>query len=84
MRPGLHVILIQVVIIMMVVSDSQKRAARKYIQTHIKRIPLDVQKEHYDAIKAAADANGETVNGFIKTAINERLERLAGSGDAAS
>lgn len=41
------------------------------------RIPLDVRKEDYPKIKEAAIAQGETVNGWIKRAISERLERDA-------
>ena len=47
----------------------------KYAKTKLKRIPLDVQKEKYEEIKAAADAVGESVNGYIKTAIDQRMER---------
>ena len=36
---------------------------------------LNVQKEKYEEIKAAADHAGESVNGYIKKAINERMER---------
>lgn len=46
-----------------------------YAKAKLKRIPLDVQKEKYEEIKAAADAVGETVNGYIKKAIDERMER---------
>lgn len=42
-------------------------------------IPLDVQKEKYDEIKAAADKAGETVNGYIKKAIEQRMENENGS-----
>ena len=47
----------------------------EYAKTKLKRIPLDVQKEKYDEIKAAADAAGETVNGYIKKSIDERMSR---------
>ena len=50
-------------------------AAKKYKNEKIKRVPLDMQKEDYDILKAAADARGEKVNEFIKKAIRERLER---------
>ena len=50
-------------------------AAKKYKNEKIKRVPLDMQKEDYDVLKAAADARGEKVNEFIKKAIRERLER---------
>lgn len=58
----------------MTISDSQKKAHYKYEKENIKRIPLDVQKEHYDRIKAAADSVGESVNGYIKTAIDRRMD----------
>ena len=59
----------------MAVSDAQKKASIEYAKKNLKRIPLDVQKEKYDEIKAAADAVGEKVNGYIKKAIEERMER---------
>ena len=46
----------------------------EYHRTHTKRIPLDVRLAEYDTIKAAADAAGETVSGYIKTAIKHRLD----------
>lgn len=54
--------------------ESQKRANAKYIKTHIKRIPLDVQNEFYEQVKQEAEAAGESVNGFIKRAIMETAE----------
>ena len=58
----------------MALTDAQKRANSKYREKSIKRIPLDVQKEKYDEIKAAATAAGESVNGYIKTAVDLRME----------
>ena len=46
-----------------------------YAKRSLKRIPLDVQKEQYENIKAHAEQQGETVNGFIKRAIMEAMER---------
>lgn len=59
----------------MTLTDSQKKANAKYREKSIKRIPLDVQKEKYEEIKAAADRAGESVNGYIKKAVNQRIER---------
>ena len=56
-------------------TDAQKRATAKYKKKKLKRIPLDVQKEKYEEIKTAAAASGETVNGYIKKAIDERMQR---------
>ena len=46
----------------------------QYAKTKLKRIPLDVQ-EKYEEIKTAAGHAGESVNGYIKKAIDERMER---------
>lgn len=51
-------------------------SSKKYKEKNIKRIPLDVQIELYESLKQVAEKNGETVNGFIKTAIAERMEKL--------
>lgn len=59
----------------MTLSDQRKEYLYDYQKTKLKRIPLDVQKEKYEEIKAAADHAGESVNGYIKKAIDERMER---------
>ena len=56
-------------------SKASIQAQYKYNASHIKRIPLDVQLPDYDQIKQAAEASGETVNGYIKQAIRQRMER---------
>ena len=47
----------------------------EYAKNKLKRIPLDVQKDKYEEIKAAATAAGESVNGYIKKAVDQRMER---------
>lgn len=46
----------------------------RYQKDKLHRIPLNVQKEKYQEIKTAAEEAGETVNGYIKKAIDKRLE----------
>ena len=41
----------------------------------LKRIPLDVQKEKYNQILTAAEQAGKSINGYIKEAIDEKIER---------
>lgn len=55
----------------MPITDKRKESMYEYARKNIKRIPLDVQKDHYERIKAHAEEQGETVNGFIKRAIDE-------------
>ena len=59
----------------MAYNETAYKASQKYKASNIKRVPLDVQKEHYDRIKNHAEGRGETVNGFIKRAIDETMER---------
>ena len=48
---------------------------KEYRKNKLKRIPLDVTPEQYESIKSHTDATHESVNGFIKRAINETIER---------
>ena len=59
----------------MALTENQKQSRYKYAKENLKRIPLDVQKEKYEEIKAAADQAGKTVNGYIKEAIEEKMQR---------
>lgn len=57
----------------MAYSENKTQYNIKYAKDNLKRIPLDVQKEKYDEIAAAATSKGETVNGYIKRAIDYRM-----------
>ena len=66
----------------MTYTEAQKRANDKYRKKHYKRIPLDVSKEYYDnQLKPAADAAEESVNGYIKKAIDMRIDQEGNSED---
>ena len=53
--------------------DKKTQYNIEYAKKNLKRIPLDVQKEKYEEIQTAATAAGESVNGYIKKAIDTRL-----------
>jgi len=59
----------------MAYNDASKKAAQKYKAANIKRIPLDMQISQYEAVQTHAKAHGESVNGFIKRAIQETMVR---------
>ena len=59
----------------MTLTEQRKDYLYNYQKEKLKRIPLDVTKEKYEEIKAAADAANEPVNGYIKKAIDERMQR---------
>ena len=48
-------------------SEKKTEYNLNYAKTKLKRIPLDIQNEKYQA--------GESVNGYIKKAIDQRIER---------
>ena len=54
------------------------KSAMQYAKRALKRIPLDVQIEEYEQIKAAADHAGMPVNTFIKTAVRAAVQREMG------
>lgn len=58
-------------------SKASNEAQYRYNAAHIKRVPLDMRIEDYNRLKTVAEARGESVNGYIKKAIDERIEREA-------
>lgn len=61
----------------MPVSKAQQRAVNKYMAANYDRINLTVPKGQKNAIKAHAEAQGESLNAFINRAITETMERDA-------
>lgn len=45
----------------------------EYAKRKLKRIPLDVTKEKYQEIKLASQSVNESINGYIKKAIDYRM-----------
>lgn len=57
----------------MAVSKAQQKAVNKYMAANYDRINLTVPKGQKEVIQAHAEANGESVNGFINRAIGEAM-----------
>ena len=55
-------------------TKASNEAQYRYNAAHIKRVPLDMRIEDYNRLKIAAEAQGESVNGYIKKAIDKRIE----------
>ncbi len=47
----------------------------KYAKEKLKRVPLDMKKADYEQLTQVAAAVGISVNGYIKQAIAEKIER---------
>lgn len=55
-------------------SKAQQKATNKYIAKAYDRINLTVPKGKKDIIQAHAETNGQSVNGFINEAIDEKMK----------
>ena len=56
-------------------NESQIAATRRYKERHIRRVALEMQKEEYERLKDHADAQRETVSGYLKAAMRERMRK---------
>ena len=58
-------------------SQAQNKATQKYIKTAYDEIKIRTDKGKKELIKAHAEANGESINGFVNRAIEETILRDA-------
>lgn len=56
------------------VSKAQNRATTKYKKANYKRVSLEIPKDQEKTLKAVAFVAGESVNGFLKRAIQNQIE----------
>ena len=56
-------------------SKAQQKAVQKYVKNNYDRHVLTMPKGNKDKIKAHAENQGESLNGFINRAISETMER---------
>ena len=56
-------------------SKAQQRAVSKYMKENYDEIKVRVEKGQKEIIKAHAESQGKSVNGFINEAIEEKMER---------
>ena len=57
------------------IRDSQKRAVAKYNAANYDRVELRLEKGRKEAVKAHAEAQGESLNAFINRAIIYTIEQ---------
>lgn len=61
--------------VQMPATKAQQRAVNKYMRENYDRVNVTMPKGRKDAVRAHAEARGESVNGFINRAIDETMER---------
>ena len=57
------------------VSKAQQKAVNKYVKNNYDRINVTFPKGQKEIIMQASEAAGESVNGYIKKAVDQRMER---------
>lgn len=56
-------------------NENKKNYNIQYKKDKLKRVPLELPLDKYDEVKEHASKMSESVNGFIKRAIKETIER---------
>ncbi len=56
-------------------SKAQQKAVAKYMKENYDEIKVRVAKGQRERIKVHAEAQGQSVNGYIVEAVNEKMER---------
>ncbi len=59
----------------MAVSKAQQKAVAKYMKENYDNFQLRMPKGKKAVIKDFADKHGETLNGFINKAVDEKMQR---------
>ena len=59
----------------MAVSKKQQASVTKYVRDHYDRISVTVQRGKREEIRKHAEKRGESINGFIRRAVDETMER---------
>ncbi|MCL1829045.1 MAG: hypothetical protein FWG32_06070 [Oscillospiraceae bacterium] len=57
-------------------TEARRKASAKYLKESVEDIRIRVPKGRKQAIQDVAQAQGESLNAFVGTAIDERIERL--------
>lgn len=60
----------------MPIDQKRKDYLLNYAKKKYKRIPLDLPLEKYEELKSICEQNQESINGFIKKAIDARIQEL--------
>ena len=69
--------------IILPVSEAQKKATAKFEKQKYDKVLIRLEKGNKDRIKTHAEQRGESLNGFIKRAIDETI-KLDGDYDTLS
>lgn len=55
-------------------TEAQKTATKKWQKKNMAVLPCKVRRDYADRVRAAAAANGDTINGILRQALDQYLE----------
>ena len=58
----------------MALTDAQRRANDKYLKEHYQKLSVSYPKEYCEKVKEAAQTAGESLAGYVKKALDARME----------
>lgn len=61
-------------------TDAKKEGNKRWDAKNLDRLSIALPKGSKETIKSHAESQGESINGFIKRAIEETMEREKGRG----
>lgn len=64
--------------------ENKRKYDQRWIKENMKRIPLNLKNDEYEAFKAYVDQRGESMTGFIKRAMKEQMQRDLESPEAST
>jgi len=56
--------------------NASTKAKRKYNEKAYDRLTMNIKKGRKDELKTIADSQGRSLNAFVLSAIDEKIERL--------
>lgn len=66
----------------MALTEAQRKANDKYLSAKYERLPVSYSKDFCAAVRAAAEASGCTLAGYVKKAIEAQMTRDKEKSDA--
>ena len=64
--------------------DKKTEYVLKYAREHLKRVPLDLTHDDYTVVQMAAEEAGESINGYIKKSVAQRMATDYASQDGTA
>ena len=66
----------------MALTEAKRKSNDRYLAAKYERLPVSYSKDFCAAVRAAAEASGESLAGYVRKAIEQRMSIEGGQEDA--